>query len=302
MRISTSGNGRIISVRIRSISEDRQHYGVIVPLLKWAGGKRQLRSELTSRLPDRWGTYFEPFIGGGALLVELANLGRLDRAVIGDKNPELVNLYRVVKQDPEGLFAALSDAKFRNDDESFRLLRAEFNTLIGTRKRPVDRAALLVYLNKHSYNGLWRVNRKGHYNVPFGKYTRLSLPSSQSLQKFSRMLAGVTLMNADFEQIVRTAKRGDFIYFDPPYHPLSKTARFTDYTTGGFSFEDQQRLAREFRRLSERGVRIMLSNSCTTEIKDLYEDFSIQTVTAKRFINCKGERRSGASELIITNY
>jgi len=275
---------------------------VIVPLLKWAGGKRQLRSELTRRLPDRWGTYFEPFIGGGALLVELANRGRLERAVIGDKNPELVNLYRVVKQDPEGLTRALLDEKFRNDEESFRSLKAEFNTLIGTKKRPVERAALLVYLNKHSYNGLWRVNRKGHYNVPFGKYARLSLPSNQSLLKFSRMLGNVTLVHADFEQVVRTAKREDFVYFDPPYHPLSKTACFTDYTTGGFSFEDQERLARAFRRLSDKGVLLMLSNSSTPEIKDLYEGFFIHTVSAKRFINCKGEKRGGAFELIVTNY
>jgi DNA adenine methylase len=275
---------------------------VIAPILKWAGGKRQLRYELTRRLPDRWGTYFEPFIGGGALLVELANLGRLDRAVIGDKNPELVNLYRVVKRDPEGLFRALSDEKFRNDKESFRQIKTEFNALIGTKKRPVDRAALLVYLNKHSYNGLWRVNLKGHYNVPFGKYTRLNLPSEQSLLKFSCMLERVTLLHADFEQIIRTAKRGDFVYFDPPYHPLSKTARFTDYTTGGFSFEDQKRLAGVFRRLSNRDICLMLSNSSTPEIKDLYDGFSINTVPAKRFINCNGHKRSGASELIITNY
>jgi DNA adenine methylase len=275
---------------------------VIAPILKWAGGKRQLLSELTRRLPDRWGTYFEPFIGGGALLVELANQGRLDRAVIGDMNPELVNLYRVVKRDPEELFRALSDEKFQNDEESFRRLRSEFNALIGTRKRPVDRAALLVYLNKHSYNGLWRVNRKGHYNVPFGKYGRLNLPSYQNLLKFSRMLGGVTLMHADFGRIIRTAERGDFVYLDPPYHPLSKTACFTDYTTGGFSFEDQKRLATVFRRLSDKGVRLMLSNSSTPEIKELYNGFSIHTVTAKRFINCKGEKRSGAFELIVTNY
>lgn len=275
---------------------------MIAPLLKWAGGKRQLRSELTRRLPDRWGTYFEPFIGGGALLVELANTGRLEHAVIGDKNPELVNLYRVVKQDPDGLTHALADAKFRNDDESFRQLKAEFNALIGTRKRPVDRAALFVYLNKHSYNGLWRVNRKGQYNVPFGKHTRLSLPSYESIRKFSSMLRDMTLMHADFEQIVRTAKHGDYVYFDPPYHPLSKTARFTDYTTGGFSFEDQERLAGVFRRLSKKGVRLMLSNSSTDEIYNLYDGFSIDIVPAKRFINCKGEKRSGASELIITNY
>ena len=275
---------------------------MIAPILKWAGGKRQLLSELTRRLPDRWGTYFEPFIGGGALLVELANLDRLDRAVIGDKNPELVNLYRVVKQDPEGLSRALSDEKFRNDEDSFRQLKTEFNALIGTKKHPVERAALLVYLNKHSYNGLWRVNRKGHFNVPFGKHARLSLPSHQSVLKFSRMLEGITLMHADFGQIVRTAKRGDFVYFDPPYHPLSKTACFTDYTTGGFSFEDQERLAGVFRRLSDRGVRLMLSNSSTPEIHDLYDGFSIHTVMARRFINCNGHKRGGASELIITNY
>jgi len=275
---------------------------VIVPLLKWAGGKRQLRSELVSRLPSRWGTYFEPFIGGGALLVELANLGRLGRAVIGDKNPELVNLYRVVKQDPEGLSRALTDTKFRSEEESFRQLKTEFNALIGTRRRPVERAALLVYLNKHSYNGLWRVNRKGQYNVPFGKHSQLSLPSPQNLQKFSRMLEGITLLHADFERIIRTAKQGDFVYFDPPYHPLSKTARFTDYTTGGFLFGDQERLARVFHRLSDKGVLLMLSNSCMPEIKDLYHDFSIHTVSAKRFINCKGGKRSGAEELIVTNY
>jgi DNA adenine methylase len=275
---------------------------MIVPLLKWAGGKRQLRSELTSRLPERWGTYFEPFIGGGALLVELANQGLLDRAVVGDKNPELVNLYRVVKRNPDGLASSLADEKFRNDDESFRQLKAEFNALVGTRKRPVDRAALLVYLNKHSYNGLWRVNRKGHYNVPFGKYARLSLPSHQSLIKFSRMLESVTVMHADFEQIVRKAKQGDFVYFDPPYHPVSKTACFTDYTTGGFSFVDQKRLAGVFRRLSDRGVRLMLSNSRTPAIEELYQGFAIHTVPAKRFINCNGKKRGEAFELIVTNY
>jgi DNA adenine methylase len=275
---------------------------MIVPILKWAGGKRQLLSELTRRLPDRWDTYFEPFIGGGALLVELANQGRLGRAVIGDMNPELVNLYRVVKRDPEELSCALSDEKFRNDEESFRRLRSEFNALIGTRKHPVDRAALFVYLNKHSYNGLWRVNRQGHYNVPFGKYARLNLPSSQNLRTFSRMLAEVTLMHADFGRIIRTAKPGDFVYLDPPYHPLSKTACFTDYTTGGFSYEDQKRLATVFRRLSDKGVRLMLSNSSMPEITDLYDGFSIHTVTARRFINCNGCKRSGISELIVTNY
>ena len=275
---------------------------MIAPLLKWAGGKRQLRAELIRRLPDRWDTYFEPFIGGGALLVELANMGRLGNAIAGDKNPELVSLYRVVRQHPERLIEALSRPEFRNDEESFRRNRTEFNGLIGSGKRPLERAALLLYLNKHSFNGLWRVNRKGHYNVPFGKYSRTSLPSAQNLKRFSRMLENVKLVSADFERIVRTAKAGDFAYFDPPYHPISRTARFTDYTMGGFPFTDQERLARVFRKLSDRGVQLMLSNSCTPEIRDLYRGFAIHTVPARRSINCKGGKRAGAVELIVTNY
>jgi DNA adenine methylase len=275
---------------------------MVVPLLKWAGGKRQLRSELTRRIPERWGTYFEPFIGGGALLVELANRGRLGPAVAGDKNPELVNLYRVIRKDPEALIAALSDRKFRNDDASFRKLRDEFNNLIGTRRHPVHRAALFLYLNKHGYNGLWRVNSRGQYNVPFGKYARLSLPAPEDLRSFSRMLRDVTLVNADFGRVLRTVIPGDFVYLDPPYHPLSRTARFTDYTTGGFPYGEQERLARVFGKLSDRGVLLMLSNSCTPEIRELYEDFTIHTVPAKRFINCKGGKRGGAVELIVTSY
>jgi DNA adenine methylase len=275
---------------------------VIVPLIKWAGGKRQLRTQLIDRLPDDWGTYFEPFIGGGALLVELANLGRLDGAVIGDKNPELVNLYSVVRKKPEALIAELSDEKFRNTEASFNHLKAEFNTLIGTKKEAIARAALLVYLNKHSFNGLWRVNRKGQYNVPFGKHAHLSLPSSSSILKFSRMLADVTVRNADFARIVQKAGKGDFVYFDPPYHPISKTASFTDYTTGGFTFSDQERLARLFGRLSDKGVSVMLSNSKSPEIEALYEDFTIHTVEAKRYINCNGLKRSGTFEIIVTSY
>lgn len=275
---------------------------MITPLIKWAGGKRQLRSELLGRLPDRWGTYFEPFIGGGALLVELANLQKLSGAVIGDKNPELVNLYAVVKKDPGALLEELSDEKFRNDEDSFNHLKEEFNTLIGTKKHAVERAALLIYLNKHSYNGLWRVNRKGKYNVPFGRHAKLSLPSAMSMMKFSQMLQGVRIRHADFARIVQNAGKGDFVYFDPPYHPLSKTANFTDYTTGGFTFKDQERLARVFKKLSDKGVLLMLSNSKSPEVEELYRDYPVYTVNAKRFINCNGQKRSGAFEIIVTNY
>jgi DNA adenine methylase len=275
---------------------------MIQPLIKWAGGKRQLLSRLEARLPDRWGTYYEPFIGGGALLARLASQNQLTGAVIGDLNPELVNFYSVVKNKPQKLLDAFSNEKFRNNETSFNLLKEEFNSLIGTRKNAVERAALLVYLNKHSFNGLWRVNRKGKYNVPFGRHTKLTLPSSEAIVKFSSMLQDVTIHQADFSRVVRSAKKGDLVYFDPPYHPISRTANFTDYTANGFGFDEQERLAREFKRLSDKGVFVMLSNSKVPEIEELYEDFSIQTVEAKRFINCNGERRSGALEIIVTNY
>lgn len=272
------------------------------PLIKWAGGKRQLLHELDLRLPSRWNTYFEPFIGGGALLVNLENRGKLSHAIIADLNRELVNLYRVVKTKPEQLIEELSRDDFRNDEESYKQLKHEFNSLTGSDRNRIRRAALLVYLNKHGFNGLWRVNRKGEFNVPFGRHTKKSLPSELSIQKFHVLLQKVTIRHADFEKTVRPAKKGDFVYFDPPYHPLSKTASFTDYHASGFRFSDQERLAKTFMRLSDKGVHVMLSNSKVPEVEELYADFSIATVPAKRYINCNGERRSGTYEIIVTNY
>lgn len=277
-------------------------YPVITPLLKWAGGKRQLRNELLERLPGAWNTYYEPFIGGGAFLVALKNSNLLTRAVIGDLNPELINLYSVVKRSPKSLFAELEQEKFHNSEPAFRQLKDEFNALIGTKKRPVARAALFLYLNKHGYNGLWRVNRKGQYNVPFGRYAKLNLPSLQVLMRFSQMLGEVSLHHADFEEVVKRAKKGDFVYFDPPYHPCSKTAKFTDYTTEGFGFPDQERLARTFASLSDKGVFLMLSNSKMPEIEELYAGYTVKNVLAKRFINCDGMKRTGTAEIIVTNY
>jgi DNA adenine methylase len=275
---------------------------VISPLVKWAGGKRQLLDTLNSHLPLKWNTYFEPFIGGGALLVHLQNEGRITRAVVSDLNGELINLYRVVRTRPEKLIDALSTEKLENNEIIFRQLKTEFNELIGHPGNCVERAALLIYLNKHGYNGLWRVNSKGKFNVPFGHHAKLSLPTDSSVLLFSKMLENVTIMNVDFEKAVKTAKKDDFIYFDPPYQPLSKTAHFTDYNPRGFTFHDQVRLAELFQMLSKKGVQVMLSNSKVMEIEDLYRDFTIRTISAKRFINCDGNRRTGTSEIIVTNY
>jgi len=275
---------------------------VISPLIKWAGGKRQLLPTLTSQLPPEWNTYFEPFLGGGALLVHLQNEGRVTKAVVSDLNRELINLYRVVKKKPETLIESLNSARFENNEGTFRQLKSEFNELIGCQGNNTERAALLIYLNKHGYNGLWRVNRKGKFNVPFGHHPKRSLPHEALIRSFSSMLRNVTIMNVDFEKTVKRAKKGDFVYFDPPYHPISKTARFTDYNSSGFTFEDQVRLSELFRTLSKKGVMVMLSNSKVPAIEELYQDYTVRTISAKRFINCDGNRRTGTSEIIVTNY
>jgi len=275
---------------------------VISPLIKWAGGKRQLLPTLTSQLPLEWNTYFEPFLGGGALMVHLQNEGRITNAVVSDLNRELINLYRVVKKNPETLIESLTSARFENNENAFRKLKSEFNELIGCQGNSIERAALLIYLNKHGYNGLWRVNRKGKFNVPFGHHPKRSLPPETLIKAFSSMLENVTIMNVDFEKAVKKAKKDDFVYFDPPYQPLSKTARFTDYNSSGFTFEDQVRLSELFRTLSKKGVKVMLSNSKVLAIEELYQDYTVRTISAKRFINCDGNRRSGTSEIIVTNY
>lgn len=273
-----------------------------LPFVKWAGGKRQLLGELEVRLPPVWNTYFEPFVGGGALLTRLGNREALSQAVIADLNAELINLYRIVQQDPYALIGALEDERLQNTQASYRACKERFNAILGDPACAVERAALLVYLNKHGFNGLWRVNRKGLFNVPFGSYKKLSIPPAASILDFSCLLQRVKIVHGDFEAATRSAKKGDFVYFDPPYQPLTKTANFTDYNALGFPFSEQERLAAHFRKLTKKGVYAMLSNSRVPEIEELYRDFFIATVTAKRFINCNGERRTGVQELIVTNY
>jgi DNA adenine methylase len=286
----------------RSLWDVPQRVYVIAPLVKWAGGKRQLLASLNTRLPRDWDTYYEPFFGGGAFFISLFNEGRISRAVIADLNSELVNFYQVVKTSPEELIAVLSEDGIENSPAAYRRLKDEFNDTVPGKNNTVRRAALFIFLNKHGYNGLWRVNSRGKFNVPFGRYEKRSLPSAASILHFSEMLRRVTILNADFEKAVKTAQKGDFIYFDPPYYPVSKTARFTGYTFTGFTLNDQKRLAGMVKKLTRKGVRIMLSNSKVPEIEDLYEGYTIRNVIATRCINCKGKKRSGASEIIVTNY
>lgn len=272
------------------------------PLVKWAGGKRQIIKQIISMFPDAWNVYFEPFVGGGAVMVELYNLGLLNRGLISDMNCELINLYEVVKEDTDGLLDYLSSFPIENNSVYYNRMREKFNEISGDHNSKLERSALFMYLNRFGYNGLWRVNSKGRFNVPFGDYANPSLPDREHLKNFGVALSKVEIACQDFEKTCDRAKMGDFVYLDPPYFPLSKTSFFTGYTPGGFPLEEQKRLLKVCISLSNRGVKFLLSNSFSPEIIDLYREFKIKTISARRSINSVGSARSGQKELLITNY
>ncbi|WP_298276389.1 DNA adenine methylase [Ferroplasma sp.] len=268
------------------------------PILKWAGGKRQLLPVLLKNIPDKFNTYYEPFIGGAAMLISLYSLNKINNAVISDTNTDLYNLYRTIREEPQELIDELNNLKFRNSRDDYYRARSLFNSTEDS----VTRSAILIYLNRHGYNGLYRVNSNNKFNVPFGKYSNPGMPSPENIMALSKILQSCSLMNSDFEAAVMNAVRGDFVYFDPPYMPLSKTSYFTGYTHSGFDERDQERLSRTFKELSRKGVYVMESNSSTELIRELYKDFSLIEVDARRNINSVGTKRDAVKELIITNY
>ena len=268
------------------------------PILKWAGGKRQLLPVLIKNIPDKFNTYYEPFIGGAALLISLYSLNKIKESVISDTNKDLYNLYKTIKENPQQLIDELDNLEFKNNKDDYYKARELFNSITGS----VTRSALLIYLNRHGYNGLYRVNSSNKFNVPFGKYNNPGMPSSGNIMALSELFQSCTIMNSDFELTVNNAKKGDFVYFDPPYMPLSKTSYFTGYTHSGFDEKDQERLAKSFQDLSDMGVYVMESNSSTDFIKELYRDFNLLEVNARRNINSVGTKRNSIKELIITNY
>lgn len=262
------------------------------PFVKWAGGKSQILPDLLSRMASRYGRYFEPFLGGGALFFASAP----EEAFLSDANPLLVNAYSVVRDRVEELEESL--ARHRPGKDYYYATReVDLATLSD-----VDRASWFIYLNKTCYNGLWRVNSRGAFNVPFGRYKNPKVLDAANLRRASQALSRATVTCADFEEAVAGAGSGDFVYFDPPYHPLSHTAGFTGYVEGGFDFEQQERLAGAFERLSNAGAMVMLSNSDTEDIRRLYSGYRLETVQAKRIINSRPDRRGAVSELIIRSY
>lgn len=271
------------------------------PFVKWAGGKRQIIDKLKMYIPDEFDTYYEPFVGGGALLFELSP----KKAVINDSNKELMNVYEVLCDEEKfkKMCNVLNSYEVKHSEEFYYDLRnKDRNKNTFNRLSDYTRAARTIYLNKACFNGLYRVNSKNEFNVPFGKKTKVNTYEGGNLITVSNYLTmnDIKMLSTDFEDVVKTAKKGDFVYFDPPYD--SDTGTFNSYTDEGFGKEQQRRLARVFKELDEKGVYVMLSNHNTTLINELYKDYNIHVIEAKRNINANGKKRGKVEELIITNF
>jgi len=266
------------------------------PFLKWAGGKKQLADRIVGLLPPGIRTFYEPFVGGGAIFFALAAAGRFHRAVLNDANGELMDAYRIMRDFPEDLIKRLKAFPF--DKEVFEAFRA---------KRPEDydpllRACRTIYLNRTCFNGLFRVNKSGKFNVPWGKYKNPRIVDADNFRACSRVLNRyAALFSEDFVEVVGEASLYDAVYFDPPYLPLNSTSNFSSYTVGGFTLDDHHRLAIMFKQLAAKGVAVVVSNSDTDMTRSLYDGFEMHQVMAKRAINSKGNKRGPIAELLIVS-
>ncbi|MBN1432644.1 MAG: DNA adenine methylase [Methanomicrobiaceae archaeon] len=297
------------------------------PFLKWAGGKTQLLEELTNRLPVDIGnggitSFIEPFIGGGAVFFHLNSLHSFRECHIFDSNPELVLAYTVLRDDPEDLIDCLASmaGEYLSLDESGRSdyyydIRDRFNkgreaiSFWRYSKEWIPRAAELIFMNRTCYNGLFRVNSKGGFNVPFGRYKNPKILNSDLLRTDSGVLSNTKIHPGDFADSLRYVREDSFVYFDPPYRPLNSTSSFTSYSSGGFDDESQRRLADFFKKCDKKGAKIMLSNSDPKNVDpeddffdDLYGDFRIERVPAKRMINSDAGKRGEVSEILVMNF
>lgn len=276
------------------------------PFVKWVGGKSQLLGQFEDLFPQDFNNYIEPMVGGGAVFFHLLNTKNIeDRAILLDVNPELMGCYQIIKEDVENLIlelVKLSKQYSQSPKEFFYQVR-EWDRQKDFEQRPAtQRAARTVFLNKTCYNGLYRVNNGGTFNTPFGRYKNPNICDEENLRAANSALQSVQLLTSDFGAVTELASARDFIYFDPPYHPLSETAKFTSYTKNGFKKKDQVRLRDTFANLAKKGCQVMLSNSDTKFIRDLYNDFHVHTVDAKRYINSNPNHRGEITEVVVTNY
>ncbi len=295
MAVRSSRASRPLTARDAAVGRGAPPAPDARPFLKWAGGKTQLLPEILRRLPATMDTFYEPFLGGGAVFFALAREGRFRRAVLSDRNAELVELYQVVQGDVEALIVELRRLAKAHSEEQYYEVRAR------KLRSPVRRAARVLYLNKTGYNGLYRVNRAGEFNVPFGRYERPRILNEEVLRAAARALRGAKILEADFAVACRSATPSDVVYIDPPYLPLSPTSNFSAYDRHPFGIEEHRRLAETFASLAERKVYALLSNSDTPETRRLFGPFGPAYVNVTRPINSKRQGRGAIQEMLVEN-
>lgn len=274
---------------------------LVRPVVKWVGGKRQLIPEIEKYIPEKISTYYEPFLGGGAVFFYLQE----NKAVVNDVNQELINLYEVIRDDASGLIEDLKNHK--NSSEYFYRIRSlDRDKEKYDKLSKVERASRIHYLNKTCFNGLFRVNQQGEFNTPFGRYKNPDFINEANIKAVSRYLnkANIRFKCGDFEEAVKGIRKGAFVYFDPPYDPISESSNFTGYDKGGFNRKEQIRLKKLCDNLDDRGVNFLLSNSSTDFILELYKDrdYKIEIVEARRAVNSKGNKRGKVDEILVRNY
>ena len=285
----------------------KQQYGQILvipkPFVKWAGGKRQLIPILNQNLPESFGTYYEPFIGGGALLFHILTDKNGQKCSISDLNSDLVLAYTTIRDRVDSLIASLKnhEKNYQKNSESYYYSIRESNP-----RSEIEKTSRLIFLNRTCFNGLYRVNSKGKFNVPLGKYSNPNIVNEENLHAVSNILQSsrISIKCRDFEAVLRDAKKGDLVYFDPPYQPTSATANFTSYTNKDFTYDDLTRLAELCLKLDSRGCNVLLSNSDSKEVADIFakNTWKITRIEANRSINSNYKKRTGHFELLIKNY
>lgn len=273
---------------------------MVAPILKWVGGKRQLLDDIQPLVP-KCSTYYEPFIGGGAVLFGT----QPNKAIINDSNEELINVYQTIKSSPNELIEALIQHRDNSCEDYYYEIRAlDRDKEAYAELSDVERAARIIYLNKTCYNGLFRVNSSGEFNSPWGRYTNPNITNETTIRALHNYLnkANITIKCGDYREALKGIRKGAFVYLDPPYMPISESSSFTGYTAGGFGEQEQIALKEQCDILNSRGIKFLLSNSSCPFIEDLYKDYKIEHVRAKRAINSKADKRGAVEEVLVRNY
>ena len=271
-----------------------------VPILKWAGGKRQLMPEIIKKIPENYNCYYEPFLGGAAVLLNL----KPKEAIVNDLNKELINVYRVVKKYPDKLLEFLQIHEINHSEEYYYQIRAMDREPNYSKLSPIEKAARIIYLNHTCYNGLYRVNRDGYFNTPIGKYKNPNILNKNNILEVSKYFndSSIKFSVGDYKKILKDVEKDDFVYLDPPYDPLTDSASFTMYTKEGFGKNNQKELKKVCDYINKKGAKFLQSNSDTEYIRELYKDYKIVEISASRMINSKAKGRAKIKEVLISNY